>query len=366
MQKRFVFVLTAFSISIGASVFLAQASPAQLLQRLQERREAMQVKEQQNQNQGQPASAAPQAQSNSSDVSMVTLQVQHGASGQQMVVTPKGMVVPLPGPGVSGKVVHIYIGAGGGYWYVDRNNKQVDLTAAVQTLQSGPAPQQMASVPQYAPPPQGYAQTASGAGAVTTAAAAGLGAMAGSAMASTWDTVPYGAPIRYGVGAVPYYNHNGSPVYINASTNTAAYANVNSTHVAAINEQQNWYAQQQVAKGANWRTWQQPTANPFVNTAYHQPDAAYGAAAAHYGVEQGQQDARYGAAAGATAAHYGAEQGQQDARRGAAAGATAAHYGSEQGQEEARRGAAAGATAARNGGFNGDERRAGRTAGRRR
>ncbi|MCA9804739.1 MAG: hypothetical protein KC777_22365 [Cyanobacteria bacterium HKST-UBA02] len=41
------------------------------------------------------------------DVAEVTLHVQPGPNGGQLVLTPKGMLVPLPGAGVNGNVVQI-------------------------------------------------------------------------------------------------------------------------------------------------------------------------------------------------------------------------------------------------------------------
>ncbi|MBS2006152.1 MAG: hypothetical protein JST01_03875 [Cyanobacteria bacterium SZAS TMP-1] len=336
-------VLLAGFVALGGSVSLLKPAGAQggLLQRIQERREERQ---QDNSQQGQPQQGQQQqmppqqmgGQQGAPDISTVTLQTQMGPSGQQMVITPKGYVVPLPGSGVNGSSVQIYM-AGGGIWYVDRNNQQVDLTAAVRQMQATMGQNQTpVQPPQYAPPPQQYSNSNSGSsqgnGAMTAAVAGGLGAMAGAAMTSaayansSWNNVPYGVPVRYGAAA-PYYNQGGKPVYINNSTEY---------HTAAVAEQQNWYKQQQVAQGAAWKSWQQPVANPFV---------AEGGAAAAYGAEQGQQAARYGAAAGATADYRGHQEGQQAAQYGAAAGATADYRGHEQGQQDARAGAAAGATA---------------------
>lgn len=50
---------------------------------------------------------------NQSTVSAVTLQVVPGPQGQS-VLTPRGMVVPLPGAGVNGNAVQIFLGAQGG------------------------------------------------------------------------------------------------------------------------------------------------------------------------------------------------------------------------------------------------------------
>ncbi len=209
------------------------------------------------------------------DVSVVHLQTQPGQNGQQMVITPKGMVVPLPGAGVDGSSVPIYIGGSGGYWYVDKNGQQVDLTPAVRAMQNNAAQAAAAApVPQYAPAPQ-YAPPppySSGGGTTGNAAAAGLGAMTGAMMGSAmannnnWNNVPYGTPIHYGAGAAPYYNQGGKPVYINNSQNTAEINQINNQHATAMQQQQDWYRKQQAQQSGNWKNWQQQqtASNPFV------------------------------------------------------------------------------------------------------
>ena len=306
---------------------------------------------------------------NASDVSMVTLQTQPGPVGQQMVITPKGMLVPLPGAGVDGPAVHVYMGGQGGFWYVDKNDQQVDLTPAVRMLQgSASQAQPTAPIPQYAPVQQTtYAsQPTSSSNAGGTAAAAGLGAMAGAAMMSSansgWGTVPYGTPVHYGAGAAPYYNHGGQPVYINNSNNAALVNQGNTNYAANMQQQQSYYKQQQLQQGATWKNWQQPTSNPFVSSEYQQ---GYGQTAAHYGANQGAQAAEYGQAAGQAAQHYGVNQGEQAGKRerlrvkllstmvplkvsklhrkARTEGEAAKHYGQSQGENAARFGAADGA-----------------------
>jgi hypothetical protein len=358
-DRPFSYVLVGLSIATAATLTLSQVVQAQgFLQRVEERRAAMQQA-------GNPVVNSPQTNANllmnagsplnampptsalpAGDVSMVTLRTEMGPMGQQMVITPKGIPVPLPGPGVAGQAVQVYMGANGGYWYVDKNRQQVDLTGAVQQMQARASSAAVApyTPPQYAPAPQTYMQN----NPAATAAAAGLGAMAGAAMTSgsSWNTVPYGTPIHYGAAAMPYYNQGGKPVYINNSSVN----DVNAYHATAVQEQQAWYHTQQAAQGANYKAWQQPVANPFVASSYaNEYGAAAGAQAAHYGAAEGQQAARYGAAEGATAAHYGAAEGQQAARYGAAEGASAAHYGAQEGQQAARYGAAEGASAAHHG-----------------
>lgn len=222
-------------------------------------------------------------------VSTVTLQVVPGPQGTEQVITPKGMVVPLPGAGVNSNSVQIYMGSQGGFWYVDRNGQNVDLTAYVERYRSM-AGGQTAQVPQYAAAPQQpvnvYNQQASsgssGSSALGTAAAAGLGAMAGSAMSGAYynngyyNHVPYGTPMYYPHGGNPYYvNASGNTVNVNhsyegASNNTAATANretVNNQHAENLQKQQDWYQNQQKQNPQQFKAWQQSAGgeNPFVN-----------------------------------------------------------------------------------------------------
>ncbi|MBX9668157.1 MAG: hypothetical protein K2X93_11085 [Candidatus Obscuribacterales bacterium] len=233
------------------------------------------------------------AQGGTPTVSTVTLKVVPGPNGGENVITPRGMSVPLPGPGVNSNTVQVYIGSQGGYWYVDRNGENVDLTAAVQqframTGQGGPS-----QVPQYAAAPAAPVQivnqqtpsSSSGSGAaagMATAAAAGLGAMAGSAMTGAYynngyyNHVPYGTPM--------YYPHGGSPYYVNASGNTVNVAhtypttsttnnqatinggNTNNIHADNFQKQQDWYQKQQQNNPQQFSKWQQSSQgeNPFV------------------------------------------------------------------------------------------------------
>ena len=223
-------------------------------------------------------------------VSTVTLQVVPGQQGTEQVITPKGMVVPLPGAGVDSNSVQIYMGSQGGFWYVDRNGQNVDLTSYVERYRSMNGGQ-TAQVPQYAAAPQQpvnvYNQQASsgssGASALGTAAAAGLGAMAGSAMSGAYynngyyDHVPYGTPMYYPHGGNPYYvNASGNTVNVNhsyegASNNTAAAANretYNNQHAENLQKQQDWYQNQQKQNPQQFKAWQQSAGgeNPFVNS----------------------------------------------------------------------------------------------------
>lgn len=263
-----------------------------------------------------PIAAYAQSQGMSSPtVSVVSLQTQPGQGGQQMVVTPRGMVVPLPGAGVNSNTVQIYMGSQGGYWYVDKYNQNVDLTAGVQRLQamiSQNANNQGAQVPQYAPAPYPYptdsnqqpvtvnnyesSSGSSGGSAAGTAAVAGLGAMAGAALGSAmWGGVPYGTPYYYGNGGHPYYyGANGKPVYVNNSNKTMNVsgntvgntANVNrnvdrnvanvdaagnvdrTAHANQFQNQQNWYNNQRTQNPAQYQQWQgqrNSGSNPFVH-----------------------------------------------------------------------------------------------------
>lgn len=198
------------------------------------------------------------------DVAEVTLHVQPGPDGGQLVVTPKGMLVPLPGAGVNGNVVQIYMGSNGGYWYVNRNGQNEDLTQAVnyyrQRMGDGQAQGQMpqATPPQYAPyPQQNITQTTgssgSGAGtAVASAAAAGLGAMAGAAMTGAYyNNVPYGTPMYYGAGGRPYYNDNGHNVFVNED------GDLNTQNIYAANQYRNNKEAQQRSQTASFMQGQQ-------------------------------------------------------------------------------------------------------------
>lgn len=245
-------------------------------------------------------------------VSMVTLQTLPGQNGQQMVVTPRGKVVPLPGAGVNGNVVQVYMGSQGGVWYVDRNGQQVDLTPAINAYSNA---SQTAQVPQYAPQPvvnnyynqenpNGSSSSSGGGSSAGTAVAAGLGAATGAALTnalmdsgSYYHGVPYGYPVYYGANGQPYYrNASGNNVYVNnsshnnefnqaninqntANVNAAKYnqANVNNVHANALQDQQKWYSQQAANNTSTFKGWQSQNgaagggSNPFLH-----PDSAEG------------------------------------------------------------------------------------------
>lgn len=235
-----------------------------------------------------PEQAAGQGQSPT--VSMVTLQVVPGQNGQEMVVTPRGQVVPLPGPGVNSNVVQVYMGSQGGYWYVDRNGNQVDLTGAVANMQARmQAANFNSQVPQYAPAPvtvnnytsqngESSGSSGSGGSGMGTAVAAGLGAATGAALTTAltepnyWRGVPYGTPVYYGNGYKPYYtNHGGNNVYVDNQHNVNANANVNQVHANNYQQQQNWYNKQVKDNSAQYQNWQKSSgSNPFVH-----PDSSW-------------------------------------------------------------------------------------------
>ncbi len=203
------------------------------------------------------------------NVSVVHLLVQPDSAGGQLVVTPKGLLVPLPGAGVNAGMVDIYMGANGGYWYIDKTGKTVDLTSYVKQVRAQTAQLQQATVPQYAPSPVSYneqqpyqqqqyqqqqqqqgqqsyqqeQQSSSGSSssgtALGTAAAATVGAMAGSAM-SHYNNVPYGTPMYYNHYGQPYYqNREGKEVFVDDGE-------VQWNNVAKANQAQNYKQTQQI------------------------------------------------------------------------------------------------------------------------
>lgn len=223
-----------------------------------------------------PVSAQQQQRPN---VSVVHLQVQPGQNGQQMVLTPRGFLVPLPGQGVNGNVIDVYMGNNGGYWYTDRTGQTEDLTPYVQKLQAKMASmgQAQATPPQYAP----YGNTtvnnyngngngtSSGSSAMGTAAAAGLGAMAGSAMSGLfYNNVPYGTPMYY--GAHPYYvGADGRNVFVNGD------GDVNWNHVAAANNVHNNQQQQKMDEAAQFQNQNQAQRAANMNANQAQRQNAY-------------------------------------------------------------------------------------------
>jgi hypothetical protein len=251
----------------------------------------------------------PSSAQGAPSVSVVTLQVVPNPNGGESVVTPKGMVVPLPGAGVNSNVVQVYIGSNGGYWYVDRNGQTVDLTAGVMRLQGSAS--QAATVPQYAPVPPAYSQSSSSssssgsgsggaASTMVTATAAGLGAMAGAAMTQPnyYRNVPYGTPVYYPHGSTPYYR-NTSGNTVNVEHNTDVNANSYDYHANNLQAQQNYYSNQHTQNTAQYKSWQQNNVNgnPFVRQDGTAQGAAQGGAAAQAGgaaAQEGENSGRFG------------------------------------------------------------------------
>lgn len=257
------------------------------------------------------------AQDNSEpQVSMVTLKAVKGPGGGTAVITPKGMVAPLPGAGVNGDTAQIFIGSSGGFWYTDKNGQNVDLTEAVHRFQAQTANMTPAQVPQYAPQPyyqqapqeQVQNQSSSNSGgssAMGTAAAAGLGAMTGAAVTGlinrSYYDAPYGTPMYYGAGG-PYYYNNGERMTVNdLSPNQKAFAynqyssnqqeqaqrqaaaqqhyqtkqsnmqTAYSQHQSNIQQQQNWYQNQlkeNPQRKESWQNQRNSGNNPFVAQHY--------------------------------------------------------------------------------------------------
>ncbi len=203
---------------------------------------------------------------NNPNVSVVQLMVQPGPTGGQMVLTPRGFLVPLPGPGVNGNTIDLYFGANGGYWYVDKNGKTNDITSYVNQVRAQSAKMPTAQAPQYAPAPAynnyNYSSNPNGsisntstassgtssssssnsgggaASALGTAAAAGVGAMAGASMAH-YNNVPYGTPLYYHNNN-PYYNGvDGKGVFVNDGE-------VQWNNVGKANQMQNMKQTQQI------------------------------------------------------------------------------------------------------------------------
>jgi hypothetical protein len=255
----------------------------------------------QGQNYGDPGQNADWAQPDQDQmgVNMTLYHVVRGADGQELMVTPGGQAIPLPGAGVVGRRVAVYHGSHGGTWYVDRNGQQVDLPAMEPGFYSnaatapgeyaGGAPQgsyvaqgQYAPVaPYYGPyggnqyqnyyPPQEYNQqqqppqaTASatvnttGGGNGSGGGGGGLGGFAGGLIGSALGSavgdlagggIPYGAPVYEGGGGPYYYGGGGRRFVVNNN-------NFNSEHFNEWHNQQNWYRNQFNDGGRyNHRSW---------------------------------------------------------------------------------------------------------------
>jgi hypothetical protein len=211
------------------------------------------------------------AQSNGSSVSVVTLRTTTGQNGQQMVVAPSQQLLPLPGAGVNGNSVDIYIGAQGGYWYVDRNGQNFDLTPYVQSMNVSTGTNTYSSSNSSnnnsSGNSSGNGNSNNGSNYGETAAAAGLGAMAGAAAGTAYSdynnqySVPYGVAVFSGGGQPYYTGANGANV--NLSNTSSATINAYGNNLA---QQERWYAQQQQANPQRFQQWQGAKShhNPFV------------------------------------------------------------------------------------------------------
>lgn len=303
------------------------------------------------------------AQGSTPSVSVVSLQTQPGPNGSQMVVTPRGMVVPLPGAGSGTSSVQIYMGSQGGYWYVDKTGQTVDLTQGVAALQARVSQNAYSGqMPQYAPDPYATQQppvtvnnytnqtesgsSNSGGSGTGTAVAAGLAGVAGMAtgmaMGSMWNNVPYGTPYYYGAGGHPYYYGNGGkPVYVNNSNKNVnvntAYTNTTNVHANNLQQQQDWY-NKQVAQNPNRYQNAQAQQNPFVRQDAgfaHNPTGAQMPANAQAGGFGGARQADGGGFAGARQGDGG---GFAGARQGDGGGFAGARQGDGGGFAGARQG----------------------------
>ncbi|MBX9692269.1 MAG: hypothetical protein K2Z81_07795, partial [Cyanobacteria bacterium] len=163
-------------------------------------------------------------------VSMVTLKTSK-KHGKQMVIIPSGQELALPGPGTSGDSVTVFIGSQGGYWYMDKNGENFDLTPYVSELTVNASQGKSNSS-------SSNNDSSSGSNSNTgdTATAAGLGAAAGAAAGYAYAEyndqydIPYGAAVVAGGDGRPYYSAaNGNPVYVN---NQAVNVNGGSTNLA--------------------------------------------------------------------------------------------------------------------------------------
>ncbi len=196
--------------------------------------------------------------------SMTLYQVVTDNSGQQFVVTKAGPKVPLPGAGLppGTQQVAIYRDQASNYWYTDRNNSPVEVTAAQlqgylnRLYASHQAPQQQ----QQQQPQQvtnnynsGSSSSGSGMGMLGTSMAAAGGAMAGAAISNSmynnndyYHGVPYGVPMyRNASNNQAYYrNASGNNVYVNNSEKNAAVMN-------QWNQQGDWQNKNQWANQAN-------------------------------------------------------------------------------------------------------------------
>ncbi len=242
------------------------------------------------------------AQSGGSTVSMVTLKTTSAPNGQQMVIAPSGEALPLPGAGVNGSVVDIYMGSQGGYWYVDRYGQNFDLTPYVQQYRAGHEGGQnhnsTASTGSSSSSTGSSSSSGSSSHYAGTAAAAGAGAMLGTVLGDAINGnnnsnqtgsgyngygVPYGYPVRAANGRAYYTNAEGNNVYVN----TGQSVSVTNPQATSLQKQEEWYNQQRRQNPQVYQSWQQntPKENPFVAT---------NSAAGNGEASQGRRGRRFG------------------------------------------------------------------------
>lgn len=269
--------------------------------------------------------------SNNGGVASITLRV-NKANGQQFAVTPRGENVLLPGAGVKGDDVHIFIGANGGYWYVDKNGNQIDLHDAAEQVKAMRAGGNGYNQP-YLPPynPNAYAgeqqptnvtnvynqqptSSSGGSGAGAAAAVAGTaGMLGGMAIGAAMNDVPYGHPVYYNGGSPYYAGANGKPVYVNNSTKN---------YIAPQMEQQNnWYNNQVKNNSAQYQNFQANKQNQFNQGNFAGAAGAAGGAAE--GARQGRFGGRFGGGGGNAEGGGGGLGGRFKNRGGDGAGAGA-------------------------------------------
>ncbi len=205
-----------------------------------------------------PAETEYQPDKREMGVSMTLYHVMVGGSGQQVILTPNGQAIPLPGAGVQGHRVAVYHGTHGGTWYVDNTGKQVEIPGFYPGINGGAGYGYQATGSYYGGPYGGggdtyasdsnyqtaYAQQPNPPQATATATASTAGGLIGSALGSAVSElaggggVPYGAPVYYGGGGGSYY-YGGGGRHVVVNNNS-----VDSTHYNEWHNQQNWYHDQ--------------------------------------------------------------------------------------------------------------------------
>lgn len=289
-------------------------------------------------------------------VSMTMYRLNQAQDGRQFFVNNNNQQVYLPGIGAVGQDIPIYTGPKGGVWYVDRNNKPNQISAATQ----------MGSVQSGQPVTNNYYQQPTGSSGGSAMGAAAVGAAAGSMMgaamynnqypaygAGTYHGVPYGAAMYYDNNNKPYYMNNGTKAYVNndVTVNNAHFNNwqnqaaVYDKHV--VNPNGEWHGAYGQAAGYNAPYGGIGAANAYQNNQQQQnaQAAAHGAEASNAYHNNQQQQNVDSAARGAEASNaYRGNQQQQNAESAAhGAEASNAYRGNQQQQnaDSAAKGAAA-------------------------